>query len=272
MPRCRKPKEPSSPSLQRDLARASWGLACLLLWSPAWGASWQEIDARTLAWGGIAVLDRLDRSPGTDLPTGITLQAGGVWHFLGSGLVAHGLRLRRVGERLAWGLSTDWLRSDIHREQDSIAALQLGVRRGRLGIALGYRELRFSGYAAWRRPIVRFGVGARPQERIRVVFVVERPEVSQEGPRCTVGVGAHLEARLDVALQLEREPTLPVRLRVGLCWLAMGRIGTLCGYDAVTSSFTAGIMLHGRSCGLTYGTASHPDLGWSHGWMLEWQR
>jgi len=195
-----------------------------------------------------------------------------VWHFLGSGLVAHSLRLRRVGQRLTWGLSTDWLQSDIHREQDAIAALQLGARRARLGMALGYRELRFSGYGVWRRALVRVGVGARPQERVRIVFVAEPTELSQGGPRCTVGIGADLESGLVVALQLEREPTLPVRFRVGLRWSATGRVGALCGYDAVTSSFTAGIVLHGRSCELTYGTASHPELGWSHGWMLEWQR
>lgn len=243
-----------------------------LVAAPSSAASWQELDARTLARGGVSALERLDHSPAAPVPDGLTLQGGGVWHFLGSGLEARSLRLHQSRGGAAWSLGIDWMQSDIHREQDVVAALQLRRGGARVGIAVGLREARFAGYGVWRRGLMRFGVGAQPHARVQLALAVDRQPEQSGRPRFAAAAGAALDGGLDVAVQLEREPALSARLRASLGWTPAPALGILCGYDTTTSSFAAGVALGVGPWRLIFGTSSHPELGWSQAWMLEWGR
>jgi len=247
-------------------------LPALLTLLASRAAAWNETDARTLARGGISALDRLDHSPGAPVPRGFVAQAGGVWHFLGSGLVAQGLHVGRTGGRLAWSFGIDWLRSDLHREQEIASAVQLRRHRLRLGITLGWREWQFARHAPWRRPLRRLGIGARPQARVQVVGMGEPVGGGAQALRFTACAEIALEKGIDAAFQVEREPALPIRLRASLGWRPAEPLEFRCGYDAATSSLALGVIVRSDTWSGVCAAATHPELGWSRAWLLEWRR
>jgi hypothetical protein len=186
--------------------------------------------------------------------------------------VSQHLQLQSVGNQVAWSLSADWMRSDVHREQEIVTALQLRQGGARLGLACGWREWHFPGHDSLRQPVLRLGIGAQAGQRWQTALGADWLAGSRGDVRVTVGAGASLDAGLEVILEVEREPALPTRLRASLEWSPAAALGLLCGYDAVTSSFSTGVVVRTQVGRVVCAAASHPDLGWSRACLLEWQR
>ena len=229
-------------------------------------------DAQSLAQGGIPALDRLHRVPGSVLPPHRAVQCGSVWPFAGSGLVTHVAALQSIGQSWGFALAVAHTSSDIHAETDATLALQSGRTIWRAGAAATLRSTHFARHPAWHELHVQVGFGARLHTRVRLACTsagVLQPRVL---PRVGLTLGVELEERLEATLQLEREPALPTRMRAGLAWGVGGALGFLCGHDLVTGGSSAGLVAGPASWKVTYATAAHPELGWSHAWMLEYRR
>jgi hypothetical protein len=102
--------------------------------------------------------------------------------------------------------------------------------------------------------------------------MVERASPQALGPRCVVAVGVALESGLEGAVQVEREPALAPRVRASIGWRPLTTLRFACGYDAVTSAFSTAIGLHAGPWNLVFAVATHPELGSSRAWWMEWQR
>ncbi len=230
------------------------------------------VDAPSLGQGGIHGLDRLEHSPGTVLPPQRAVQCGSAWRFAGSGLVTHVAAMQSVGRRFGFGLAVEHTQSDIHAETDGTLALQAGSTVWRAGAALMLRSAHFARHAAWQEMHVQLGIGVRAHTRVRFACSSAGALRHDTLPRVGLTVGCNLEERLEATLQLEREPALPTRVRAGLAWGVGGALGFLCGHDLATGGTSAGLVVGLKSWKVTYATAAHPELGWSHAWMLELRR
>jgi len=234
-------------------------------------AAWEGADARSLALGGISMLHRLELSPGALVAPGWAAQAGSTWEFLGSSLVEQRASFRSGGAHRAWALACVQERSDVHRDTRASLALQAGSRAWRAGLALGVREHRFARYDAWHDAEARLGLGARWGGRLRLACM-GGSDLSALAPSVAVAAACALQAGLQVQVQLERHPGLPVQTRAALLWGDESSFAVLCGYDVATEAASGGLVAGVGPWRLHYGTVAHPELGWSHAWTLECAR
>ena len=251
-------------TLLRMLAASGFSLPSAL-------AAWDGADARSLALGGSAMLHRLELSPGALVAPGWVVQVGSTWEFLGSSLVEHRASFGAAGAHHAWALACLQERSEVHHDTEASLALQVGSRTWRAGVAFGVRERRFARYDAWHDAEVRLGLGARWGGRMRLACM-GGSHLSAVAPSVAVAAAFAVQTGLQVQVQLEREPGLPVQTRTALLWGDESRFALLCGYDVATEAASGGLIAGVGPWRLHYGTVAHPELGWSHGWTLECAR
>ena len=237
------------------------------------GASgWDGVDARVLGQGGVWAVDVVERSPGAPVAPGISLGLGSAQPFAGSGLMSTAVRAQCV--RPAWGMgfALSQLRSDVHRQADLALGLQLRRRHWAWGAALGLGALEFARHEALRELSLSGGLGVRT--RVRVAAVVEsvlEPRSAGVNPRLVLAASAGAGRGLELAVQCEREPRFPLRVRAGATWRGKP-LDLRAGYDTTTRTASAGLAVALGPCTFAWGASSHPDLGWSHAWMLEFRR
>ena len=229
-------------------------------------------DAQSLGQASIPALDRLHRVPGSVLPPHRAVQCGSVWPFAGSGLVTHVAALQSIGRSWGFALAVAHTSSDIHAETDATLALQSGRTTWRAGAAATLRSTHFARHPSWQALHLQLGFGARLHRRGRLACTSAGVLQRDVLPRIGLTLGVELDKRLETTLQLEREPNLPTRMRAGLAWGVGGALGFLCGHDLATGGSSAGLVAGPASWKVTYTTAAHPELGWSHAWMLEYRR
>ncbi|HZL85661.1 MAG TPA: hypothetical protein VFD07_09820 [Candidatus Krumholzibacteria bacterium] len=214
----------------------------------------------------------MHRVPGSVLPPHHAVQCGSVWPFAGSGLVTHVAALQSVGQSWGFALAVAQTQSDIHAETDATLVLQSGRTTWRAGAAATLRRTHFARHPTWAELHLQLGFGARLHTRVRLACTSAGILQRDVLPRVGLTLGVKLEERLEATLLLEREPSLPTRMCAGLAWGVGGGLGFLCGHDLLTGGSSAGLVAGPPSWKVTYATASHPELGWSHAWMLEYRR
>jgi len=221
--------------------------------------------ARVAARAGVDVFE-LHASPGAAADVGWRLQLGHARTFVGSGLVAQALRLQRVGEHVGLGLAWEQRTSPVHRDDAGVVVLQRRASIWQLGCGARLRRVLFDGYAP--RLTSEFHLGAGFRARQQAIVVRARRDTSVR-----VDLGLRLSLHRDVRLEVQqiREPGFLTRTR-GALTLGAAPLAFHVGYDVATRVAAAGVAAGGRRHRLIYAARTHPELGWSHTWMLEWAR
>lgn len=223
-------------------------------------------DARVLARAGNDVLS-LSGSPGASAPPQWHAQLAHGRPFVGTGLTEDAARLRYVAP--SYGLAVGWTRtrSPIHAQHDLSAVVQVRGATLRAGVGLRFVQRDFAHYAARWASEVALGAGAHIRDASFVLRAVPH-SIANARPRLDLAARWTLRRPLGVVLQHVREPGLPGRWRSAL-ELVQHDIGWYGGYDVSTQAWSAGLEVGVRRTRWVYGARNHPELGWSHAWMLE---
>ena len=232
----------------------------------------EEPDARALALAGCGVLHQLNESPGALVDSGFILQCGSRTSFAGSSLSTRSVVVRSGHSRYAWEVGVAHEASDVHARQRLATAVQLGGAVWRVGVGVEAAKVELPPYPAWHDLQLRTGVGARLGASRRVAAVAWQALRARAIPECAVGMAWQLLNALEAVVQIERTPGLPLRTRMGGRWGNGPRWAVLGGFDVTTLGTSAGLVAGAGPWRFTYGTQSHPDLGWSHAWSLEFRR
>jgi hypothetical protein len=223
-------------------------------------------DARSAAHAGVDVF-ALHASPGAPTSTGWRLQLASARPYTGSGLRENALRLRLAGVRAAGSLAWEQQSSPVHGDHTLVGVVQMRQSAWHAGIGVRLRRLAFAGYAARWSSELRFGGGLRLRHGAFVVRAI--PRGAGRAP-ARFDLGAQLSFHRDASLVVQhmREAGSAARLRGALTLRATG-LALHAGYDVATGAAAGGFESGSRRVRLVYALQNHPELGWSHTWMLE---
>ncbi len=175
-----------------------------------------------------------------------------------------------MGRRLAAALAWAQRSSDIHREHAATASLQLRTSRWRAGAGAHLQRRAFEAYEPRWVYDVRLGAGFTLGRHAVVLRATPR-SFESNGARLDVALRVALHREVTLDFQHTREPGLPLRLR-GALSLRAPQFVLHSGYDLATRSAAAGFEAGPTRMRVVYAVRFHPDLAWSHTWMLEFGR
>lgn len=237
------------------------GIVCLAASAvlvPAASAEW--LDAASLASAGIPVGGWLDTSPASAAPVGLRLGASHAERFVGSSVRADAVRMQWGTSGWATAVSWGELRSDVHRESVFCFAAQHRRDAWRAGASAVFSLWRFDPSTPVWAARQHLGVALEMGEMLETVLQLDMPL------RVVTAVRLHLGDAAQLVAQQERAPGFEPRSRLAL---RLGRLlRFVAGYDALVQAPSVGFVLEQGVWQYSYGTESHPQLGWSHAWSL----
>ena len=120
---------------------------------------------------------------------------------------------------------------------------------------------------AHTRARARVGAGAHTSHANFVLRAIPR-SITNARARLDLATRWMLHRRVSALVQHVREPGLPGRWRLAFGITGHG-LGVLGGYDVGSRVWSAGVEAGRQRARWVYGVQNHPELGWSHVWMLE---
>ncbi len=226
-------------------------------------AAAQAADARVTARAGIDVFSA-HASAAAPSTSGGSLQLGTAHVFSGSGLVDAFVRARRTWDRAGIALGWEQRTSPVHRAHALGVVVQARTRRGHLGVGVQMRRREFVRYAAHVRMQPHFGLSLKRHDAVLVL----RAQPTDDALHIDLGARIEIHRHATIDVQHERVPGLAARSRAALTLHADGLVAHA-AYDVATGSVASGLEVGSRSVHVVYGARTHPELGWSHAWMLE---
>lgn len=223
-------------------------------------------DARAAGRAGVDLL-ALHASPGAPAPDGWRLQLASARPHSGSGLADNALRLLAAGGRAAASLAWEQRSSPVHRGDALVATLQARQPGWGAGIGVRLRRLAFAGYAARWSSEWRFGGSLRRRHAALVARAIPRPAGGAPA-RFDIGGLVSVHRHASLVLQHTRQAGGAGHAR-GALTLHDSALALHVGYDIATRSVASGFEARKGSVQLVYAVRNHPELGWSHSWMLE---
>ena len=222
-------------------------------------------DARAVARAGIWASDGLESSPGAARPQGARLRLDRVDLYYGTGIVVGAASAEAVGTRAGLAVACIGLWSPVGETLALRAAGQLRSGCWRAGLGLDVRGVALGPYARAWEVVPRVGCGWSLEKRIAVAAVAEQALVPQSAPRATLAAEIRIAPAIDFGIQADRQPGVPVTLRVGIACSA-APLSMSAGFESSAQTCSLGFSWTWGTQEIAWAGATHPALGWSHAW------
>jgi len=246
-----------------------WGSGCLLI-GVLWVTAVPGVDASDFDALGAPAAGRafLVANPAAPTTPGFATGAGVLEWYLGTDLRLQHVRLQWVGRQLGSAMHVGMVRSPVHSMLQAALALQLRSRTWRLGGTAGLQHWSFSNGINRQRWQLQLAAGLPLGALADVTLHVHPPLNIDEQPQLALQVNTSYFAPLHFLVRENRTAGFPAHRRYGVAWNS-GDLWLRLGYDQQTQASSVGLALGAGKWGWEATAQSHPDLGWSRSWWLE---